>query len=1450
MNDKRFIGIGIGASRAKVVTVSADLKERHVTVRDHYGDPKGMLCELLRDIDPGEIAGVAVTGRDGAGLRANQKVYESETIEECLRLLDIDADIVVSMGGESFVVYPIGRDGAVLDYVAGNKCAAGTVEFFKQQLGRMGLSIDQAADIARNGTVVPLAKRCSVHCKSDCTHALNKNKCSVEDIVRTLCYNMAEKVAGLVGTTGIKEGKMTIIGGATANPVIIEYIKQLLPDFTVTVPGEAEYFEALGAASIARGRSGSVPVRWKDMFKRNGSSFGFLPPLTDYADKVTFLPGKRGKILAGRKYILGIDGGSTTTKVALVDMETLEICGSHYTKTNGSPEKAMKQCMSCLGDQISRAVAGGEINIVGAGTTGSSGEILSVLCQTPWYHNEIIAHAYGASHFCPRVDTIFEIGGQDSKFTSLRARVAVDFSMNESCSAGTGSFIEETARDDLGISMEQIADLALQSQKPPRFSDQCAAFANTDTRKAFQEGASKADNLAGLIYAIVENYMNKVVGRRKIGDHILFQGGTSKNRAIAYAFAAKTGKHITVPPDSELMGCFGIALWLREKLLSGEAEEEKYSIEHIRKMSVSRTQEFVCKACENVCTIRNMTINGKTYPFGGQCSKWENARNNRKTDTDELDLVSVRNRMLFHDYGVAPHTGSNGEKPLIGMQGVFSVYSLYPLYSWFFHELGYAIKLSEQVDPLGVRKCQSSRCYPYEIAHGTFQDLLNRGVKNIFVPHVVGMPRNGESKHSLSCPIAQAVPYYISSAFGDEGITILAPVIDMKDGFESVENVFVKLAVSMGHGEEDAREAFRKGCRMQKLFLEAARKEGAKALARIERENKTGVVVVGRPYNAFAKVANMGVPRKFASSGITVIPCDFLPHEDEFCDKTMYWSYGQLILKSLRIVERHPNLFPVYISNFGCGPDSFIQHFAVRILGEKPYLYLELDSHTADAGIATRVAAFLDIISTYRAAGNSNAVSSRFVPAELVTKKSGGSYVRTSSGELVPLTDRRVTLVFPSMGRYNTEAMAAASRRFGFHGVALPPADDRILSIGKEFTSGKECSPAILTVGSLMNYWRETFRKERDDEILMFFMPTSNGPCRFGQYNVYMKMLIKMLKMEDVVIFSLSSEDGYGGLGQPYLMLSWTAVVISCVMSDIKAILNVVAEEKEHALNVLENEWQRMLGGFSRGYIATWRALRAAAANLSSIKIKGNPGDVPKVLLAGEIFVRNDELSCQGIHDRYAAEGMMLKRADIMEWVYYTNWQHLNTLAGCDGFPADFIGMRFFLKKLKKALWDRDANSREFVATRIKLVIEQSIEKAVRRILRKSGLLTTRQHNIDNIVRRGACFINPALVGEAVLSVGAAGEIMKDSSQTDYCGIIFIGPFNCMPAGVAESVIKPYARKKGMPYLTFETDGGPLPPNLQSQMEVHMLRAKRHAAEKAGSSSLCIGSHVGRAGRI
>jgi hypothetical protein len=313
-----------------------------------------------------------------------------------------------------------------------------------------------------------------------------------------------------------------------------------------------------------------------------------------------------------------------------------------------------------------------------------------------------------------------------------------------------------------------------------------------------------------------------------------------------------------------------------------------------------------------------------------------------------------------------------------------------------------------------------------------------------------------------------------------------------------------------------------------------------------------------------------------------VIPFDFLPFDNEKSKRHMYWGMGQRILQAAWFVKRHPQLFGTFITNFSCGPDSFIIGYFRDIMGRKPSLTLELDSHTADAGLETRVEAFLDIVAAYRKLPAKKRLARKehtFFLAR-TTLENGMAGVVTSSGESIPMTDPRVTLLVPSMGRIGTEALAAVFRGKGFNVVANPPSDETVLKLGRANTSCKECLPLILTTGILLNYIQN---KKREDEILVYFMPTSSGPCRFGQYHIFMEDLLKRLKIPNVALFALTSENSYLGLGNKFQLRLWNGIVISDVLEDIRSMLLANAQDTEAAIRIFNKEMSLILDEIRKG---------------------------------------------------------------------------------------------------------------------------------------------------------------------------------------------------------------------------------------------------------------------------
>ncbi|HDP80968.1 MAG TPA: activase, partial [Spirochaetes bacterium] len=615
------LGINIGSSNVKAVLIDGD-DILWSEVIPHEGDFIETLKKILASrAIPGGVRAL-VTGTEGRHLINLPSVIEPLCVEEALSRIEGTVNAVVSLGGEDLVVYTVDRDHRIITSFSGNKCASGTGEFFKQQLGRMDMNLGDVRNIPGDSRVLKLSTRCSVFMKSDCTHRLNKGEATKGDIVLSLSNVMAIKVVDFLNKARVTGGRVLLAGGVTRNPYLLRSLGEKMPGLEFLTPPHAPFFEAYGAALLAR-RTGVPLPPLETLSKPHSVQFDRLKSLGAAADRVRFLPSRKGTVKAGRPYVLGVDGGSTTTKACLVDMETREITASYYGRTHGDPVGALKLCLNEIKKQIARDIGDGTVDIVQAATTGSSREILGVFLETPAVYNEIIAHSVGTSFYHDEVDTIFEIGGQDAKYVLLKNRVPIDYAMNEACSAGTGSFLEESCRGDLNIEhARDISDVALRGTGPLKFGEHCSAFINSDIRKAVQQGASREDITAGLVTSIVSNYLNRVVGNRTIGAHIVLQGGVALNRSLALAFALLLNKDITVPPDPELMGCFGVALLAMRKMEEGALEAGKYDIDRILRTEILYEKEFICKACDNYCPIRVLKVNDHRYMFGGRCNRY------------------------------------------------------------------------------------------------------------------------------------------------------------------------------------------------------------------------------------------------------------------------------------------------------------------------------------------------------------------------------------------------------------------------------------------------------------------------------------------------------------------------------------------------------------------------------------------------------------------------------------------------------------------------------------------------------------------------------------------------------------------------------------------------------------------------------------------------------------
>jgi predicted CoA-substrate-specific enzyme activase len=1410
----KSLGICIGASTLSAVGITKDgdnhIHKTSISVKPHNGNPREALLETLTNLDSSSYDRIAITGRKFRHSVNLSSISEPEAVESALYHCNgnrQNLDAVISAGGETFMVYVLGKDGRICSVQTGNKCASGTGEFFLQQLRRIGMSIDEATYLANEERPYKVSGRCSVFCKSDCTHATNKGVPKGR-IAAGLCKMMAGKILEIIKQ--IPRNDIMIIGGTAQNPMMIGYLKKEIRN--LIVPEEAPYFEALGSALWALNHETIELPERKDIFKKGRDSFSLLSSLNSAAHMVDFKTAERGIAQENDLCVIGLDVGSTTTKAVILRLNDDKVLASVYLRTQGNPVQASRECYADLYDQLGEL--GEKIRIVGLGVTGSGRQIAGLHAMTGGIINEIIAHATGALFFDKTVDTIFEIGGQDAKYTYIKNGVPSDYAMNDACSAGTGSFLEEAAKETMGLEMESIGGMAIKGQEPPNFNDQCAAFISSDIKNASHEGMTRENIVAGLVYSICMNYDNRVKGNRPVGNNIFMQGGVCYNQAVPMAMAALTGKRIVVPPEAGLMGAFGVALEIKHTLELGLLKEKEFSLKELRDRTIEHGEPFTCNGgkekCDRKCEIARIRIEGKTYPFGGACNRWYNQRFNIQFDTEELNLVKMHEDLVFQKYVPQPEElGVKEDSKTVGINKSFLVNSYYPLYYRFFSRMGFRVLVSDVSEQEGVDRQRAPFCYPAEISHGYLQNLLRKKPDYLFLPQVKGAYAENGCKQGITCPLSQGEPYYLSSAFKDTEILrnlkkegkILTPVIDFSTGYEKAENAFVSMAGTLGCRKNLARRAFTEAIAAQKSIQREMREAGLRFLRDLEKNpDRSAVVIFGRSYNAFVPEANMGIPHKFASRGMPVVPFDFLPLDEEAIDDNMYWSTGQSILKGTNFVERHPQLFGCYITNFSCGPDSFLVGYFRQIMREKPFLILELDSHVADAGLETRIEAFMDIIENHRELKKfRNDVSAPYYSSSRAAHFDHRKQEFVDSkGTGYPFHHPRIHLIFPSMGRFLNDATSAVFRSIGIRASVLPPADDEVLKLGRGNTSCKECLPLLLTVGSLLKYLKD---RDRAEELLVYFMPTASGPCRFGQYSPFISQLIARNGIEDVALFSLQAENSYTEVGgSEFTLKLWSCLVVADIMQDIYSVLLTNAVDKDSALEIYNHETKKLIGVFERSphFKDLQRTLKTVADNFRQIPVKRHVHDTPAILLTGEIFVRHDDLSRQFLVEKLAEQGFATKVSSVIEWVYYTDW--------C----------------FEKGLSAATPNFRERFSLLLRSAWMRNYEKTFKKIMERSGLYKYKLDDIDHLISESRHLINPELTGEAVLTIGAAvTEILHR-----YCGVIAIGPFGCMPNRLSEAIL---SREMGteLPFLAIESDGNLFPQVITAKLEVFMLQALR-----------------------
>ncbi len=995
-SNRYYVGIDAGSVSLKGIVIDRDRRVVHVfPYRRHLGRVEEALVELISDchqrFGPDEIGAFAFTGNHGQ--KIGQELggfFEFETIAQVLGALHVQPDVksIISMGGQDTALFQISHrdDGWELDYFNTNgPCASGTGSFIDQQAQRLATSIyaeegefsqeeiDRIlVDFIQLGfesqKPANVACRCTVFTKSDMIHLQNKGE-KLADIIYGLHVGNARNYMSTIVSNRRLAEPILFIGGMSLNQLQVLAFKDYFPGLVVP-----EYSTSLGALGVAIQalQSGIVnrvnPGASRSLPPEVARDLPVAPVLE--LNKTAFPEDNRCLNVLSVKKIpvyLGLDIGSTTTKYALINEER-EIIHKSYVPTQGKPIEVTQELLKTI-----QRVLGHQIEIKGTATTGSGRSVVGDFLNADLIIDEITAHARGAVEIDPDVDTIFEIGGQDSKYISIAHTNPLDFDMNKVCAAGTGSFLHELA-NKYGINIVgQFQEIALSSQSPVKLAERCTVFMESDLVSYHQRGIRQTDLIAGLCYAVVHNYLNRVVGKRRIGQRVMFLGGPSLNKGVVAAFENVLGRGLIVPKHREVLGAFGAAVSVQEKMRR-EAKTET-AFRGIGSAIGDRMDytEKTCRAdrsCHNQCKLKIYDFDGRRSIWGGECGRYEVSRHQgpRQENYFQLRDTVWQHHMwgVYEELKEEPLLEING-RATVGMQRSLYTLDTAVLWGYFFDELGLRLVLTPptnaQIAKEGIEAMTAETCFPVKVSHGHAKNLLGK-TRYLFSPIIIDMPTPEASETGYYCPLVQSNHYMLRTALNLDGVSVLSPTVHLKyDPAKLAVDLGRQLSGPLKVSASRIKRALDHGLARMERFVREMYRRGRGILNHHDPERPL-VVVTGRPYNLYDERLNLRLGQNLAKIGVTALPMDFI-HVDkvdlsDFPD--MYWGLGARILRAAKLIRAHENYFGLHLTNFSCGADSFIEHFYKYIMGDKPYLILELDEHSAVAGVMTRLEAYRNVI--------------------------------------------------------------------------------------------------------------------------------------------------------------------------------------------------------------------------------------------------------------------------------------------------------------------------------------------------------------------------------------------------------------------------------------------------------------------------------------------------------
>ncbi|MBQ8623815.1 MAG: 2-hydroxyacyl-CoA dehydratase [Oscillospiraceae bacterium] len=1247
-------GIDIGSTTVKLVVLDENEKILYGEYRRHHAETQKTLAELLKDANKrlGDCSlRLKITGSGSINLGKALNigfVQEVSAVATALQRTAPQTDVAIELGGEDAkIIYFTGG----LEERMNGVCAGGTGSFIDQMASLLQTDAEGLNIEAENyKQIYPIAARCGVFAKTDIQPLINEGATKADLAASIFQAVVNQTISGLACGKPIR-GTVAFLGGPLhylpeLKKAFIRTLK-LTPETTVD-PENSHLFAAMGAALES---GDSEPIHIEDLIKRleSGVEVSFeMPRLSPlFKDKAEYdaFCDRHSKAVVPKGELstyegdcfLGIDAGSTTTKVALIG-DHGELLYSFYANNKGNPIQTAKTAII----ELQKILPIGA-KIVRSCSTGYGEGLLKTAFSLDEGEVETIAHTTAAAFFDSNVDCVLDIGGQDMKCIKMRSGAVDTIMLNEACSSGCGSFIENFA-NSLGFSAADFAKEALFAEKPVDLGTRCTVFMNSNVKQAQKEGASVADISAGLAYSVIKNALYKVIklaDAKDLGKHIVVQGGTFYNHAVLRAFEQIAGVEAICPDISGIMGAFGAALIAKERYC-GQAST-MLSLDEIDSLTY-KTSTVRCGGCSNNCMLTINTFqNGKKHITGNRCEKGAGGGNNAKAPS----MVEYKRKRLF-DYTYP----ANAPRGVIGIPRVLNMYENYPYWATFFAKLGFEVVLS----PLSDRKLyergmesipSESECYPAKLSHGHVQWLIDNGVTTIFHPCVFYEHQETKTaQNHYNCPIVVSYAENLKNNvedIGNKGVRYIRPFIAFTDEKTAADRLVQLCQKEWGISESEVRAAANAAWSEQRRAKEDIRSEGKRLLEQMEKNHGRGIVLAGRPYHIDPEI-NHGIPEMIASYGLTVFTEDSLPtdFEEGPLRVTDQWVYHSRLYTAAEFVSHRNDLELIQLNSFGCGLDAVTTDQVQEILENSGKLYtvLKIDEVNNLGAARIRIRSLLAAMQQRQKQG----VVSDSVPFE---------YQRAEFTK--PMFENGYTILAPQMSPIHFDILEPVFHKYGFNIEVLDNDNRNAIDTGLKYVNNDACFPSITVVGQIMD---AVLSGKYDTNKLAVIMTQTGGCCRASNYVGFIRRALAKVGLSHIPVISLNANgmEKNEGFKPPLKMVISAAKAIVYGDLFMRCLYRVRPYEKvKGSADKLHKYWQKIAIDSLVNKKTKWSYKKVCQNIVESFDTLAINETVkkPRVGVVGEILVKYMPLANNHIVELLENEGAEAVVPDLMDFMNF-----------------------------------------------------------------------------------------------------------------------------------------------------------------------------------------------------